>query len=84
MQLIINITEEQQLALDYVVYNIEDWATNFITERARSAADEIVKLTVDQCLSQSIAVPSSRKEIIELAYTQGWVSSAKIRTDRNN
>lgn len=80
MQLNITLTEEQQLALEYVVYDIEDWATNFIAERARSATDEIVKLAVEKCLSQGIAVPETKKTIIELAYSRGWIVSAINRT----
>lgn len=80
MQLTITITEEQQLALDHVVYDIEDWVTNFIAERARTATDEIVKLTVDRCLSSGLAVPGTRTAIMQLAYAQNWIDRAQTRT----
>ena len=82
MNYTITLTEEEQLALEFVMYDVSEWIENFTRDRARIATDEIVKLTVEKCLSNNIPVPGSKLDIIKLAYEQGWIRSAKVRTDQ--
>ena len=81
MNYTITLTEEEQLALEYVMYDIEDWIENFTKERARVATDEIVKLTVEKCLANNVPIPGSKLDMIKLAYEQDWIDTAKNRTD---
>lgn len=81
MDYTIQITDEEKLALEYAVYDIEEWSLNCVKERARIAIDEIVKLTLEKCLETGTQMPGTKQEIVELAYAQGWIESAKTRTD---
>jgi hypothetical protein len=81
MNYTINLTEQEQLALEFVMYDVSEWIENFTQDRARVATDEIVGLTVEKCLSNNVPVPGSKIDIIKLAYEQGWIQSAKTRTD---
>lgn len=81
MEYTINISEEEQLALEHVMYDIEEWTHNFVQERARIAITDIVNLTVEKCLQQGVQVPSTKLDIIKLAYEQNWINNAKNVTD---
>ena len=82
-QYTIQLNEEEQLSLEYVVYDPADWIENFTKERARIATEEIIKNTVEKCLQNNIQLPGSKLDIVKLAYNQGWIKTAKIRTDEN-
>lgn len=83
MNYTINLTEEEQLALEFVMYDVSKWVENFTQDRARIATDEIVQLTVEKCLSNNVPIPGSKIDIIKLAYEQGWIQSARTRTDQS-
>ena len=75
----IELTETQYKGLEYVALSPEDWAENAVTERARIANDEIVKITVDYCLDNNIAVPATREEIVAYAFDNDVVKTAAQR-----
>jgi hypothetical protein len=77
----IYLTGAQDLALSYVVANQQDWINNAIENRCRIAMDEIVQICVDRCLSQNIAIPGTRDDIVMLAFTNGWVKTAQQMHD---
>ena len=75
----ITLTQAEDKALAFVALGQDDWIQNAVHERARIAIDEIVQLTVAKCLESNIQIPGSKDEMVELAYTQGWVKTAAQR-----
>lgn len=81
MNYTIELTETEKSALEYVAYDPQDWIENATKERARIAVDEIVKLAVEKFLEANQTIPGSREEIVAAAYSNGWIQTAKDRTD---
>ena len=75
----IELTDAQYKGLQYAALSPEDWAINAVTERARIANDEIVKLTVEHCLDCGEAIPATREEIVAHAFAHGVVKTAAER-----
>ena len=75
----IELTETQYKGLEHAALSPEDWAENAVTERARIANDEIVKITVDYCLDNDITVPATRDEIVAYAFDNDVVKTAAVR-----
>jgi hypothetical protein len=81
MNYTITLTTAQDQALSYVAASQQDWIDNAATERARLAIEEIVALTVQQCLDTGTQVPSSKDDMVTLAFAQGWVKTAAQRNE---
>ena len=79
MNITITLSETQYKGLEYAAVSPEDWATNAVTERARIANDEIVKLTMDYCLDNGIQIPATREEIVAYAFANDVVKTAAVR-----
>ena len=75
----INLSAAEDKALSYAALSQNDWIQNAMHERCRIAIEEIVALTVQQCLANNMQIPGSKDEMIELAFTQGWVKTAAQR-----
>lgn len=75
----ITLTQAEDKALAFVALGQDDWIQNAVHERCRIAIDEIVQLTVAKCLETNVQIPGSKDEMVELAYTQGWVKTAAQR-----
>ena len=75
----ITLTDAEDSALSYVAFSQDDWIQNAVHERCRIAIEEIVALTVQQCLANNVQIPGSKDEIVELAFAQGWVMAATQR-----
>lgn len=75
----ITLTQAEDKALAFVALGQDDWIQNAVHERARIAIDEIVQITVAKCLETNVQIPGSKDEMVELAYTQGWVKTAAQR-----
>ena len=43
MKIIVEITEEERKALEYIAYDVQAWASNAVHNRARQAIDQIVE-----------------------------------------
>jgi hypothetical protein len=81
MNYTLTLTETEKLAMEYISYEPQDWIENVVKERARIAIEEIVKLAVDKFLELNQTIPGSREEIVSAAYSNGWIQTAKYRTD---
>lgn len=79
MEITVTLTETQYKGLQYAASSPEEWAQNFITERARIANDEIVQIAVQYCLDNGIQVPSTREEIVYYAFSNQLVKTAQER-----
>jgi len=75
----IELTDTQYKGLEYAAVSPEDWSENAIVNRCRQANDEIVKITVDYCLDNGIAVPTTREEIVAYAFDNDVVKTAAVR-----
>ncbi|WP_396189417.1 hypothetical protein [Flavobacterium sp.] len=75
----IALTQAEDKALAFVALSQDDWIQNAVHERCRIAIDEIVQITVAKCLETNIQIPGSKDEMVELAYTQGWIKTAAQR-----
>lgn len=78
MNITITLTDTQYKGLEYIALSPEEWAENIVTERARIANDEIVKITVEYCLDNSIQLPSTREEIVAYAFENSIVKTAAV------
>ena len=73
------LTEAQNKALSYVA-NQQDWIDNAVKNRCRIAIDEIVKICVEKCLETNTTIPSSKEEMVLLAFQNGWVKTSAEST----
>ena len=81
MNYTITLTETEKLAMEYVAYDPQTWVENAFKERARIAIEEIVALAVQKFLAANQTIPGSREEIVAAAYSNGWIQTAKYKTD---
>ena len=80
MNYTITLTETENKALGYIALSQQDWMDNAIHERCRIAIEDIVQLTVQKCLENNIQIPSSKDEMVELAFTQKWIELVADKT----
>jgi len=69
----ITLSDAENIALSYAAASPQEWIDNVVHERCRIAIDEIVALSVEQCLAQRIQLPGSKDEIVLLAKNQCWL-----------
>ena len=81
MNYTVTLTDTEKAAMEYIAYDPQDWVENSMKERARIATEEIVKLAVDKFLEANQTIPGSKEEIVAAAYTNGWIQTAKYKTD---
>jgi hypothetical protein len=77
----ITLTDTEKMAMEYIAYDPQDWVENIFKERARLAIEEIVKLSVDKFLELGQPIPGSREEIVDAAYQNDWIQTAKFKED---
>lgn len=75
----ITLTAAENSALSYAALSQNEWIQNAVHDRARIAIDEIVQVTVAKCLEDNIQIPSSKDEMVALAFANGWVKTAAQR-----
>jgi hypothetical protein len=81
MNYTITLTFAENLALAYIAGSQQEWIENVVRERCRIAIDEIVTIAVQKCLETNTQIPSSKDDIVKLAFDMGWVLSGE---ERNN
>jgi len=77
----IELTETEKKAMEYIAYNPQEWVENAMKERSRIAINEIVKIAVDKFLEAGQSTPATKEEIVDTAYANGWIKTAKEQTD---
>lgn len=77
--IIISLTDTQYACLEYAAISPQDWGENAVTERARISSEEIVQITVQNCLANGIQVPATREDILAYAFANGVVKTAAMR-----
>ena len=73
----IELTEEEDLALSYAAADQKTWIYNAAQHRCEVAIDEIVEIAVKQCFANNIQIPTSKSDVVKLAFEMGWVKSAE-------
>jgi len=76
MDYTITLTTTEQKSLEYITPDVDDYITNFSTERARLAKLEIISLLVAHCNANSIALAVGEDAQILQAYELEVVSAA--------
>lgn len=76
MDYTITLTTTEQKSLEYITPDVDDYITNFSTERARLAKLEIISLLVAHCNANSVALAVGEDAQILQAYELGVVSAA--------
>jgi hypothetical protein len=77
----ITLTDTENKGMEYVAASVQDWADNALTNRARIAVDEIVKIYTDRALDEGVQIPATRDLIVADAFTRGWVKTAAQRNE---
>lgn len=72
VQYIVELTETEDAALSSVALSQNEWIQYAVHERCRVAIDDIVQLTVTKCLENNMQIPSTKEEIVQLSFDQGW------------
>lgn len=72
----ITLTDTQMKGLEYAAVSPQDWAENAVTERARIANDEIIKMYTNRALDEGVQIPATRELIVADAFTRGWAQTA--------
>jgi hypothetical protein len=79
MNITIELTETEALALSHVALSPQDWAENAVHNRCRIAIDEIVQVVVAKCLAEGEQIPTTREAIVAHGFECGVVKSAADR-----
>lgn len=77
----VTLADAEDKALSFVAFSQDEWIQNAVHERCRVAIEEIVQITVQKCLETGTQIPGSKDEMVDLAFTQGWVKTAAQRHD---
>lgn len=72
----VTLSDVENLALSYVTQSQHDWIDNAAHARCRAAIDEIVQIAISKCLETGAQIPSSKEEIVSLAFANEWVKTA--------
>ena len=76
MDYTITLTTTEQKSLEYITPDVDDYITNFSTERARIAKLEIISLLVAHCNANSIAIATGEDAQVTQAYDLKVVMTA--------
>jgi ribosomal protein S11 len=84
MDYTITLTEAEDLALQYVAADPQEWIDNAATNRARIAIDEICDLYVKTKLENNEAITATNKpDMVVAAYAEGLVKTAAQRNQES-
>jgi hypothetical protein len=82
MDYTITLTEAEDLALQYVAADVDEWITNAATNRARIAIDEICDLYVKTKLENNQPITATNKtDMVLAAYEEDLIKTAAQRNE---
>lgn len=81
MDYTITVNDTEKKALEFCAVDVDDYLTNFATNRARIAKNQIIKKLVEHCNSNGIALAVGEDAQVTQAYTLGVVKTLKAETD---
>ena len=68
MAITIEVTEEEQLALDYVTADVKGHFTNALQSRAKQASERIIAMLISHCNENDIAIANGKLAQLKQAY----------------
>jgi ribosomal protein S11 len=84
MDYTITLTEAEDLALQYVAADPQEWIDNAAHNRARIAIDEICDLYVKNKLENNESITATNKpDMVLAAYAEGLVKTAAQRNEES-
>lgn len=75
----VSITDIEQKSLEFAMVSIQDWTDNAVTNRARIAKNDIIKLLVAYCNENNIQIATGEDAQVIQAYDLGVVKTAADR-----
>jgi hypothetical protein len=75
----VTLTEAEHDAMAYAVADHQDWIDNVVHERCRVAIEEIVQIAIQKCLATGTQLPTTKDDIVVLAFNNGWVQTGAQR-----
>ena len=79
MQITITLTDEQVQALTYNHIDFEFYLNSITVGQVGVAVDEVSKICIEKCLETGTQIPSSKTDMVALAFANGWVKTAVDR-----
>jgi len=73
MDYTITLTEAERKAMEFICADVDEYITNFATNRARIAKEEIVALLVKHCNENDVQLAVGQDAQIDQAYDLGVV-----------
>ena len=77
MEYHITVTDTEKKALEYCAVDVAHYLTNFATNRARKAKDEIIEKLVKHCNANGITIATGVDAQVTQAYSLGVVKTLK-------
>ena len=81
MDYTITVTDTEKKALEYCAVDVDEYLTNFATNRARKAKDEIIEKLVKHCKANGITIATGVDAQVTQAYSLGVVKTLKQLDD---
>ena len=75
----VELNEKEKRALEYAVYDINEWIVNAAQVRSRVATSEIVEIVTEYCNKNEIAIPVGELAQVEKAYELGLIQTGYDR-----
>ena len=72
----ISLTEAEEKALETVMINVQEWATNSVKARSKMAGKSIVNALISHCNENDIAIATGYDAQIDQAYSLGIAEKA--------
>lgn len=72
----IELSAAEVKAMSAVTVDLKGYIQNAASVRANASLNEIVQIVVSNCLDAGLSIPSTKEEMIELAFSQEWVKTA--------
>lgn len=75
-------SEAEDMAMKNISYSVDDWIQNVCHQRANKAIDAIVERSLPKFFQAGLQIPSSKEDIVLLAFEKGWEkTSAEIHDE---
>ena len=84
MDYTITLTEAERKAMEFICADVDEYITNFATNRARIAKEEIVALLVKHCNENDVQLAVGQDAQIDQAYDLGVVQKLSEVTEEES
>jgi hypothetical protein len=75
-QITITLSDAELKGMESITENPQEWAQNAVSERARLANNDIIRMYTERALNEGVQIPATRELIILDAFTRGWAKTA--------